>query len=156
MKRNKNLYPLSHQHHNGLMAVLLLEKGVKKNAELKIMNDFILYCWEEELNHHFIAEEKQLHPEQLQLPQLQELYSRMLSEHILIREIIDAIRQGKESMEQIISFHTLLEAHIRFEERIMFPFIEEHANEMALAGIGEQIGHLTNGNCNNYLIKFWE
>jgi len=41
MKRNKNLYPLSHQHHNGLMAVLLLEKGVKKNAELKIMNDFI-------------------------------------------------------------------------------------------------------------------
>jgi iron-sulfur cluster repair protein YtfE (RIC family) len=156
MKRNKNLYPLSHQHHNGLMAVLLLEKGVKKNAELKIMNDFILYCWNEELNHHFIAEEEQLNPEQLQIPQFQELYSRMLSEHILIREIVNAIKQGKESTEQIVSFHTLLEDHIRFEERILFPFLEEHATENALAGIGEHIGHLTNGNCNNYLVKFWE
>lgn len=156
MKRNKNLYPLSHQHHNGLMAVLLLEKGVKKKADLKIMNDFILYCWDEELNHHFKAEEEQLNPDHLQLPQLQELYSRMLGEHMIIRGIIDSIKEGKESIEQIISFHTLLEDHIRFEERILFPFVEEHASEEALAVIGKQIGHLTNGNCNNYLFKFWE
>lgn len=156
MKRNKNLYPLSHQHHNGLMAVLLLEKGVKKKADLKIMNDFILYCWDEELNHHFKAEEEQLNSDNLQLPQLQELYSRMLGEHMIIRGIIDSIKEGKETIEQIVSFHTLLEDHIRFEERILFPFIEEHATEKALAGIGEHIGHLTNGNCNNYLFKFWE
>ncbi|MEQ1797062.1 MAG: hemerythrin domain-containing protein [Lacibacter sp.] len=156
MKRDQNLYPLSHQHHNGLMAVLLLEKGVTKNADLKIMNDFILDCWESELENHFIAEEKNLDPSLLQLPQLNDLYDRMISEHELIRNIIDAIKQKQESKELIVSFHTLLENHIRFEERTLFPFIQEHATEASLSLLGKQISHLTNGNCSNYLVKFWE
>lgn len=156
MKRDQNLYPLSHQHHNGLMAVLLLEKGVTKNADLKIMNDFILDCWESELENHFIAEEKNLDPSLLQLPQLNDLYNRMISEHELIRNIIDAIKQKQESKELIVSFHTLLENHIRFEERTLFPFIQEHATEVSLSLLGKQISHLTNGNCSNYLVKFWE
>ena len=156
MKRDQNLYPLSHQHHNGLMAVLLLEKGVTKNADLKIMNDFILDCWESELENHFIAEEKNLDPSLLQLPQLNDLYSRMIREHELIRNIIDAIKQKQESKELIVSFHTLLENHIRFEERTLFPFIQEHATEVSLSLLGKQISHLTNGNCSNYLVKFWE
>ncbi len=156
MKRNPNLYPLSHQHHNGLMAVLFLEKGLTKNADLKIMKDFILYCWEAELDDHFITEEKQLNPSLLQLPQAEELYLRMMSEHQQIRNIIDAIKEGKESNTMIESFHTLLEKHIRFEERELFPFIQEHASEAALISLGEQISHLKNGNCSNYLVKFWE
>lgn len=156
MKRDQNLYPLSHQHHNGLMAVLLLEKGVTKNADLKIMNDFILDCWESELENHFIAEEKNLDPSLLQLPQLSDLYNRMISEHELIRNIIDAIKQKQESKELIVSFHTLLENHIRFEERMLFPFIQEHATEVSLSLLGKQIRHLTNGNCSNYIVKFWE
>ena len=156
MKRDKNLIPLSHQHHNGLMAVLLLEKGVKKNAELKIMNDFIIYCWEEELENHFIAEEKSFDPSLLHLPQLQELYDRMISEHQQIRSIINAIKQRVESMELVQTFHTLLENHIRFEERILFPFIQELADETVLSSLGEQLVHLPNGNCNNYFVKFWE
>jgi len=138
------------------MAVLLLEKGVTKNADLKIMNDFILDCWESELENHFIAEEKNLDPSLLQLPQLNDLYDRMISEHELIRNIIDAIKQKQESKELIVSFHTLLENHIRFEERTLFPFIQEHATEVSLSLLGKQISHLTNSNCSNYLVKFWE
>lgn len=156
MVRSKHLYPLSHQHHNGLMAVLLLEKGVKKNADLKILNDFILFCWEEELADHFIAEEQSLDPALLQLPALQEQYDRMKAEHQIIRSIIEQVQQKQYTKELIVSFHTLLENHIRFEERILFPLLQEQADESLLIQIEAQIHHLKNGNCNNYFVKFWE
>jgi hypothetical protein len=56
MKRDVHLQPLSRQHHNALMAVLLLKKGVQKQADVTVMKDFILFIWEHELVHHFEAE----------------------------------------------------------------------------------------------------
>lgn len=156
MQRDKNLYPLSHQHHNGLMAVLLLKKGISKQADVKVMGDFILTAWNDELEEHFIAEEKVLEPSLLHLPQVQELYNRMLSEHQQIREVVAGLQQGKESIEQIELFHVLLDKHIRFEERVLFPFIEEHTGKEFLNKAGERLSKLPNGNCSNYPVKFWE
>ncbi len=155
MKRDKNLYPLSHQHHNGLMAVLLLEKGLKKNADLKIMNDFIIYCWEAELDQHFTAEEKYLDPSLLQLPEVKDLYQQMLTEHQQIRKIIDEIKQGKESNERIQSFHTLLENHIRFEEREMFNHIQEVVSEDELKKACEKMEKRSHDYDKNWKDTFW-
>jgi hypothetical protein len=55
MKRTEQLYPLSWQHHNGLMAVLLLKKGVQKKADVAVMKDFINSIRHEELDEHFEA-----------------------------------------------------------------------------------------------------
>lgn len=156
MQRDKNLYPLSHQHHNGLMAVLLLKKGISKQADVKVMGDFILTAWNDELEEHFIAEEKVLEPSLLHLPQVQELYNRMLSEHQQIREVIAGLQQGKESIERIELFHVLLDKHIRFEERVLFPFVEEHTGKELLNKAGERLSNLPSGNCSNYPVKFWE
>lgn len=156
MKRDKNLYPLSHQHHNGLMAVLLLKKGISKQADVKVMADFILTAWKEELEEHFIAEEKVLEPSLLHLPQVQELYNRMLNEHQQIRSVIPELQQGKESTALIELFHVLLDKHIRFEERVLFPFVEEHTAKEFLNKAGERLSNLPNGNCSNYPVKFWE
>ncbi len=156
MKRDKTLYPLSHQHHNGLMAVLLLKKGISKQADLKVMSDFILTAWKAELEEHFIAEEKVLAPSLLHLPQVQDLYNRMLNEHEQIRTIITDLQQGKESTELIESFHISLDKHIRFEERLLFPYIEENTRKDFLNKAGEKLSNLPNGNCSNYPVKFWE
>lgn len=156
MKRSKDLYPLSHQHHNGLMAVLLLKKGLSKKADAQVMGDFILAAWKEELDEHFIAEEKYLNPSLLQLPLLHDLYGQMKAEHQQIREIITVLEEGKSSPALIETFYVLLEKHIRFEERILFPFVEEHASAAALAEAGKQLSHLPNSNCSHYPVKFWE
>ena len=58
MQRNKNLQPLSRQHHNGLLMVLLLSKGVRKQANIQVMADFILDAWQKELQQHFKMEEE--------------------------------------------------------------------------------------------------
>lgn len=62
MKRAEQLQKLSHQHHNGLMAVLLLKKGIEKKAAVDVLNGFIIHTWENELRTHFIKEEVYLHP----------------------------------------------------------------------------------------------
>lgn len=156
MQRDKNLYPLSHQHHNGLMAVLLLKKGLQKNADTGVMRDFILAAWNDELNGHFIAEEEHLKPSLLQLPQLQQLYDQMMKEHQQIRNVIDKLLQTGKQNELIELFKDQLEKHIRFEERELFPYIESNAELIVLEETGKKLSHLPNGNCSHFPVKFWE
>ncbi len=156
MKREVQLQPLSHQHHNGLMVVLLLKKGVEKNAAIETMNDFIVTVWNAELRNHFIKEEVYLHPHVLQIPSLMEKYEQMKTEHHQIRQLVDAIRNGDSSSERITSFYTLLEKHIRFEERDLFPFIEEQIQPQQLLELGKSLEHLESRACSDYPVKFWE
>jgi len=156
MQRNKNLYPLSHQHHNGLMAVLLLKKGLERKADAVVMGAFILSIWDAELRIHFIKEEVYLHPHVLQIAELMDLYEQMKMEHHQVRNMIDAIRNGLSTFELLNEFHTLLEKHIRFEERTMFPFIEAHIQQEQLLALGKQLEHLESRACSDYPVKFWE
>ena len=156
MKREQQLQPLSHQHHNGLMAVLLLKKGVEKQADTKVMDDFIVSVWNTELRNHFIKEEVYLHPHVLQIPSLMEKYEQMKAEHHQIRHLIDAIRNGDSSVALITNFYTLLEKHIRFEERELFPFIEEHIQPEQLNELGRNLQVLESKACSDYPVKFWE
>ncbi len=156
MKREQQLQPLSHQHHNGLMAALLLKKGVEKQADTTVMDDFIVSVWNAELRNHFIKEEVYLHPHVLQIPSLMEKYEQMKTEHHQIRHLIDAIRNEDSNVTRIIDFYTLLEKHIRFEERELFPFIEEHIQPEQLNELGRNLQVLERKVCSDYPVKFWE
>lgn len=156
MKREAQLQPLSHQHHNGLMAALLLKKGVDKQADAAVMNDFIVSVWNNELRNHFIKEEVYLHPHVLQVHSLMEKYEQMKTEHHQIRRIVDAIRNGDSSVALITEFYTLLEKHIRFEERDVFPFIQENIHDEQLNELGKNLEHLESKACSDYPVKFWE
>jgi hemerythrin-like domain-containing protein len=156
MKREKQLQPLSHQHHNGLMAALLLKKGVEKQADTTVMDDFIVSVWNGELRNHFIKEEVYLHPHVLQIPSLMEKYELMKAEHHQIRHLIDAIRSGDSNVARITDFYTLLEKHIRFEERELFPFIEQNIQPEQLNELGRNLQVLESKACSDYPVKFWE
>jgi len=156
MKRAEQLQKLSHQHHNGLMAVLLLKKGIEKKAAVGVLSGFIVHCWESELRKHFIKEEVYLHPYFLHLPGLMPMYEQMKNEHHVIRRMIDAIRNGESSEELITSFYTLLEKHIRFEERELFMYIQEHIAAEHFAAVEQSLDVLTAKACSDYPVKFWE
>ncbi len=156
MKRAEQLQKLSHQHHNGLMAVLLLKKGIEKHAAVDVLNGFIIHTWENELRTHFIKEEVYLHPHFLHLPELMPMYEQMKTEHHAIRRMIDAVRNGESSVELITSFYTLLEKHIRFEERELFEYIQTHIGAEHFAAVETSLDDLTAKACSDYPIKFWE
>jgi len=156
MKREEQLQPLSHQHHNGLMAALLLKKGVEKAADPSVMGDFILSVWNNELRNHFIKEEVYLHPHVLQITVLMEKYEQMKAEHHQIRHLVDSIRNQGATASLVTDFYHLLEKHIRFEERELFPFIEEHIQQDQLNELGRNIEQLKSKACSDYPVKFWE
>ena len=156
MKRAEQLQKLSHQHHNGLMAVLLLKKGIHKYTAVEVLNAFIIHLWENELQAHFFKEEECLHPQFVHLPEMMQMYEQMKAEHHAIRQLIDAIRNGESSSELIISFYTLLEKHIRFEERNMFEYIQKHSAAEQLAAVKKSLNELAVSACSAYPVKFWE
>ncbi len=95
--------------------------------------------WERELEKHFDEEEQFLFPECAALQNGNELLRRALNDHSAMRTIIDACRTSGIDDETAKSFGHLLEAHIRFEERELFPLIEEALSEQIMMKIGERI-----------------
>jgi len=74
-----------------------------------------------EIEPHFNIEEELL------LPQLnsligRELADRTLAEHRMLRELVGAVREG--NVAALRAFADTLEAHVRFEERELYPAFE--------------------------------
>jgi hemerythrin-like domain-containing protein len=157
--RHASLQPLSRQHHQGLLASLLLEKGLKKNASLKEMRDFIIQFWEEELRLHFEKEEVLFLPLAYKYPQLLDGLTQLKNEHQEIRFIIQKLNNEarSEQYETIASFASLLEKHIRFEERQLFNAIQENLPEDELIDFTVDLQSISEKDfCTKYPVKFWE
>jgi hemerythrin-like domain-containing protein len=156
MKRHPHLQPLSRQHHNGLLMVLLLKKGIAKNASISEMNHFISLNWEEELKHHFEMEETILLPALAGSSFDMSLITQLKEEHSSIRAIVKKSELKTATLDDIIIFHSLLESHIRFEEKQFFPQAETVLTEAQLQKIGVQLDEDLTKNCLQYPVKFWE
>ena len=110
--------PLSREHHDALVFLLRLKQGLKNGTTSSLMADYIKWFWTNNLKHHFDQEEKLLLPA---LNDANELATRLKNEHQTIRSLI-----SKELNEvEIALFSESLNAHIRFEERELFPYIEK-------------------------------
>ena len=156
MKRHKQLQPLSRQHHNGLLAALLLKKGIKKAADPKVMAAFILNFWSNDLQAHFNSEETVLIPALKETSFDETLSRRLLNEHTALRSYIYSLQEDDASASTTEDFADLLEQHIRFEEKIYFPEAEKILNEQQLQKLGDALHENNEVNCMNYSIKFWE
>ena len=157
--RHATLQPLSRQHHQGLLASLLLEKGLKKNASLKEMRDFIIQFWEEELRLHFEKEDVLFLPLAYKYPQLLDGLTQLKNEHQEIRMIIQKLNNEARSKQYdtIASFANLLEKHIRFEERQLFNAIQEILPEDELIDFTVELQSISEKDfCTKYPVKFWE
>ncbi len=156
MKRLAQLQPLSRQHHNGLLAALLLKKGIAKGASINIMSAFILDLWNNDLNEHFKNEEMFLVPALKKTVFDETLSQKLLHEHNQIRSYIATIQKGLATIPTIQSFANLLELHIRFEERIYFNEAEKALSELQLQSIGLRLHETKENNCIHFPVKFWE
>lgn len=136
MKRHEALYPLSHHHHHALVAALNLKRaGTEKNQlSLDEIKKDLQHFWEHGGQEHFREEEEILLPVYAQhssvdLPEI----SEMLMEHVKIRALVKTVLESTEG--HIVRMHELgkmLESHVRKEERVIFPMIENALPEEVL------------------------
>ena len=136
MKRSPELTPLSHDHHQALFVALQL-----KRAQDPAPGQAYLAFLYRDGDRHFEIEESILLPGWLAADPAadREAADRVLAEHRELRAGAARLRSGRASVEELHALGELLEAHVRFEERELFPMIEVGLDEAALAELGAAI-----------------
>jgi iron-sulfur cluster repair protein YtfE (RIC family) len=125
MKRSPALTALSHQHHQGLFAALQLKRADRDSAAHA--RSFFLDFFEREGARHFRAEEELLLPAfarhvEVDQPEI----VRVLTDHVDLRSrALDLEANADPEPAELRELGERLESHIRFEERVLFPMIEE-------------------------------
>lgn len=148
IKRHKALQPLSRQHHFGLLFSWKIRKGFNKNIEPERMMKFASWFYINEIKPHFSDEEKYLFPI---LEPTHELVERALKEHRRIKRLFMDTKNPEKSLHRL---EEELDAHIRFEERVLFNEIQKIATPEQLKEI-EEI-HQEKENTPEYSDPFWD
>ena len=136
MKRHKALIPLSHDHHHALKLASAIRKNAPVAKRAKLSNDDkikdVEITYRTELIPHFKNEEDILFKTAKgKDSELDKMTSEILNEHKLIEKAVKTLRIG-DTEENLDLFGKFLEAHIRKEERIVFPKIETTLSEAEL------------------------
>jgi hemerythrin-like domain-containing protein len=152
MKRHPALRDLSSDHHQGLVQARRLLQAAggesvdtqahatgREVAASEVADaafDFLTF-WAEHTNAHFREEEEVLLPAFAGYgnPAVEPVV-QMLVEHVQIRNLVadlqSQVERGQPAAETMQTLGEMLRAHIRHEEDVVFPLIEEAMPEAAL------------------------
>lgn len=122
-KRHKALQPLSREHHYGLLLSWKIRAGFSKDVDPKRIRAYADWFYKNHLIPHFNMEEKHIFPI---LENNNELVKRALADHRHLKRLFEARE------DDTITLHGIeeeLEQHIRFEERVLFPEIQNVATK---------------------------
>ena len=155
MKRNENLKTLSWEHHDGLVTAFRLQQGIKNKISVNILKKYILHIWDKALQHHFWQEEQVILPLKEKSKDGKAVVDKMMDDHKIFRELIDQLKKEKIGIKQISDFEDILNRHIRFEERQLFPFLEVNSSKEELAKIGIFLRKNHSPASNDWQQKFW-
>lgn len=131
LKRHPALQHLSHDHHHGLLLCWKIRQGFKLGIDPDRMKAYSEWFWNHHLEDHFREEEQQLFPI---IPADNTLIKQALSEHRRLKKLFTNWENSEKNLGQI---EEELERHIRFEERTLFPLIQENASSEQLEAIGK-------------------
>src|ERR1700733_4219113 len=121
MLRNKNLIPLSRQHHQALALCVRLDRAIRSGeVNLEAWQAEIQQQFESEIGVHFTAEEAVLFPAAARFAALQPLIEELLAEHTILREYSARATARAFDLQSLTSFGEKLAHHIRKEERQLF------------------------------------
>ena len=138
MKRHESIAPLSREHHANLILAQLLKsdvedyKGLPSSPEDK--RTYALDIYYKEIKNHFLKEEKVFdlisHHEELF-----RALSELKEEHKIISDYFENLPLDDSLPEKLNELGIALDNHIRKEERIVFPLIQQVCSEVEFSKI---------------------
>ena len=137
MPRHHALVPLSHDHHHGLVVARRLRRAASEDERCRAAEDFVRFI-DGEGGAHFREEEEQLFPLVVaSLEETPDLVERATLDHIHLRTAAVRLRhtQGSPDAEVLRALGNRLDAHIRLEERNLFPLAEQVVAESELQSL---------------------
>ena len=148
LKRHRALQNLSREHHDSLLFVLRLQKGVARKADIEEMEAYINWFWTSHLSIHFKLEETHLFPK---YGLEKSLVNKAIEQHKLIQQLV---HQQPQSYDNITQLSKTLKSHIRFEERELFMRIQRDLSAKELAEFESIHNHQLD--CGLWVNRFWE
>ena len=130
--------PLSHDHYHALVQARRLRCAAEGPGSSTAASAFLRFFASETVG-HFRAEEELLFPAVVDFPEAREPIVQALLEHqriraraALLRNRLDDRRALADTMREL---GELLAAHVRHEERRLFPLIERLLDDRTLAAV---------------------
>ncbi len=139
MKRHESLAPLSREHHSALMLAQLIKrnapdyKGLPTTIGDKV--EYALTIYNNNLKKHFAKEEAMLQEVKSIHPAIAKLAEEIIAEHTLLTKLFLSLKNTWDQEAVLNELGNELDAHIRKEERVLFPLIQEHSTEEMLQKI---------------------
>ena len=144
IKRNAAIAVLSRDHHNALLLVWNIRKGMRNAMEPKRIGDYIIQFYEADLLTHFKDEEELLF---INLDASNRLRMQAEDEHKLIHARVAEMRKNPDDKNLLETFATILENHIRFEERVLFNHLQEIISSERLVQIASALNDRERNSC---------
>ena len=119
--KNQALATLSKDHHFISLFCWKIKRGLHNGIPVARISDYVRYYWEEFLDRHFKDEEKFLF-----IPSKSSRAERAIREHKIIRKHIEELfaSEEKQTRKMLLQLTELLEEHIQYEKRSLFPMLE--------------------------------
>ncbi|HVP66996.1 MAG TPA: hemerythrin domain-containing protein [Anaeromyxobacteraceae bacterium] len=143
LKRTRELRPLSSDHHQALLVAYQLKKAIAGHAESagapRDLDGLLALArrYEETVFRVHTAAEEELLGRHLAAPDVR----RLELEHAQMRQFLADARLAPppERRQALLGFADLLERHVRWEERELFPRCEAQLGGEALESVGNEI-----------------
>ncbi|WP_152268947.1 hemerythrin domain-containing protein [Agriterribacter humi] len=153
IRRSESIMKLSREHHFSLLFCWKIREGLKKRTAPKRMVQYAQYFWSNHIQPHFLEEE-----EILFAPLQDEMVLKAMEEHAAIREGIEALTvlPPENITDELTKLADQLDKHVRYEERQLFPHLENVLSDAQLESIGAQLNALPSAALkDDYQDEFW-
>lgn len=139
LARHEALQPFSREHFNGLVLARQLRDAAEADDEQRRqLAHRIDRTWDLELDPHFSDEEDSLEEIMTDAER-----NRLQSEHATLREAVRAVAQGAPpASTDMLRLSELLQQHIRWEERELFPAVQARATPEQMKRIAALTDHI--------------
>ncbi len=135
IKRHPQLISLSRQHHSVLLFCWKIRQGLLKEVEFGRLSHYIRHFWDKYLRVHFHEEESILFKAAPGAA-----CTKAIDQHIAIEQSIKAVTKSlTDQAESFSSLADMVEQHVRYEERELYPELEEQLGEALLSKVGAQL-----------------
>jgi hemerythrin-like domain-containing protein len=138
IKRNKHIFRLSKDHHFTLLFCWKIRQGLKNGVETERIKNYVHYFWHHDMQAHFREEDEILFSDLRNDDKVR----KAVEEHRQIEDQIDNLFKSfdeEKTGDQLLNLANTVDAHVRYEERNLFPYLEKTLTEAQLEAIGLQL-----------------
>jgi hemerythrin-like domain-containing protein len=152
ISRSEPIKQFSREHHFMLLFCWKIRQGLKTGVTVERLRKYVQYFSQQHLQPHFREEELILFA-----PVKDNQVQRAIHEHKYIAQQIQGLTGFKNSeRKDLEKIADMVDDHVRYEERVLFPHIERKLSKEQLEYIGNLIQKYHSSSLQDeYVDQFW-